>query len=116
MAHRHYLTRGLYILRGHDPVREPDLLKWGEWLEKSPRWVAQDTVELVDVSTVFLGLDHGLDPSRPVLFETMVFGGELDRTCERYCTWDEAEAGHKAMLDRVVKAEMKHARDKSKPR
>jgi hypothetical protein len=40
----------------------------------------------------------------------MVFGGDLNRECERYATWDEAEAGHKAMLDRVVKAEMSHVR------
>jgi len=36
-----------------------------------------------------------------VLFETMVFGGKLDQEQERYCTYDEAEAGHKTMVERV---------------
>jgi hypothetical protein len=100
------LSRGLYILRDHTPVAEPDVIKWGMWFEKSPRTVAFDTFEHVEVSTVFLGLDHhGIKPGPPIVFETMVFGGELDRECEQYATWDEAEAGHKAMLDRVVKAE-----------
>jgi hypothetical protein len=39
------------------------------------------------------------------LFETMVFGGPLNGEMDRYATWDEAEAGHKAMLDAVVKAQ-----------
>lgn len=55
------------------------------------------------VSTVFLSLDHSFAESGPpVVFETMVFGpGEIDQNCERYCTWDEAVAGHKAMVERV---------------
>ena len=46
------------------------------------------------VSTVFLGLDHAFDGGTPLLFETMIFGGEHDEYQERYATWDEAEAGH----------------------
>jgi len=30
-----------------------------------------------------------------VLFETMVFGGPMADEQQRYCTWAEAEAGHK---------------------
>lgn len=38
----------------------------------------------------------------PVLFETLAFrkGGENDEQCERYSTWDDAEAGHAAMIRR----------------
>ena len=50
--------------------------------------------EDIRVSTVFLGLDHGFGAEEPVLFETMIFGGEYDEYCERYCTWDEAVEGH----------------------
>lgn len=49
----------------------------------------------IEVSTVFLGLDHAWGDGPPMLFETMVFGGSNDEYCERYSTWDEAEAGHK---------------------
>lgn len=58
----------------------------------------------VSVSTVFLGLDHRFGPGAPLTFETMVFGGSLDQEQERYSTWDEAEAGHAAMVERVKAA------------
>ena len=55
----------------------------------------------VEISTVFLWLDHSYGQGPPILFETMVFGGLLDEECERYSTWIEAEQGHEAMVDRV---------------
>lgn len=48
----------------------------------------------VEVSTVFLGLDHNWGIGPPLLFETMIFGGVHDEYQERYSIWDEAEAGH----------------------
>ncbi|MCK4858907.1 MAG: hypothetical protein KAT58_13115 [candidate division Zixibacteria bacterium] len=59
------------------------------------------------VSTVFLGLDHNFSgEGHPVLFETMVFGeSPLADEQERYCTWDEAVAGHAAMVKRVKEAQ-----------
>lgn len=57
-----------------------------------------------EVSTVFLGIDHRFtaEEGPPVLFETMVFGGSLDQEQERYCIWAEAEAGHTAMVARIM--------------
>jgi hypothetical protein len=49
------------------------------------------------ISTVWLGLDHGLG-ARPLIFETMVFEGEHSLDCERYATEAEARAGHEAMV------------------
>jgi len=49
-----------------------------------------------------LGIDHRFSgEGEPVVFETMVFGGKLDQECERYCTWEEAEKGHEAMIQRI---------------
>ena len=57
-----------------------------------------------DVSTVFLFIDHGFGADRsPLLFETLVFGGPLANEMDRYSTWDEAVAGHEAMVARVKK-------------
>ena len=54
------------------------------------------------MSTVFLGLNHAVSENGPpLLFETMVFGGQLDSEQERYTTWEEAELGHSAMVARV---------------
>jgi len=63
--------------------------------------VAQDKVGEMLVSTVFLGLDHQFGAGEPVLFETMVFGGEYDGEQDKYSTWEEAEAGHAEILAKV---------------
>lgn len=59
----------------------------------------------VEVSTVFLGMNVGRD--RPRWFETMVFADApfeaLNRSGERYETWDQAASGHAAMVDEVRK-------------
>ena len=52
----------------------------------------------VFLSTVALCSDHGFnfnkDPDyRPILFETLLMESDID-FCERYCTYQEAEAGH----------------------
>ncbi len=92
-----------YILdEDNNPVHTEDVLEWGEWFKDlSRRTVAKDTVGSVNVSTVFIGLDYNFEGGEPILFETMVFGGELDQEEIRYRTWEEAEAGHKLMLERV---------------
>lgn len=58
------------------------------------------------ISTVFLALDHSFgEDGPPILFETMVFGGELDQEQERYATWAEAEQGHERWIQKVKAAE-----------
>jgi len=53
----------------------------------------------VEVSTVFLGLDHAWQ-GPPELYETMIFahGLDLDERCERYARREEAVAGHQRMV------------------
>jgi len=87
-----------YVLYGQSPVECKDLLTWAKWVKTANRCVAHDEQDGVSVSTSFLGLDHCFDGGGPpVLFETMIFGGPHDRDLERYCTWEEAEAGHAEM-------------------
>lgn len=94
-----------YILEGHEVKVVDDVLAWGKWFGNNNRHVADDKINGVRVSTVFLGIDHAFSDSKaPLLFETMVFGGKLDQEMSRYSTWDEADAGHKAMLKRVKEA------------
>lgn len=97
---------GRYVLDGHTPVPEPDLFKWGRWLEeaRAERRVARDQIGEAEVSTVFLALDHAWTGDVPILFETMVFGGERDGDQARYSTWDEAEAGHRRIVDELRSA------------
>ena len=91
-----------YVLEGHEVKEEPDLMTWSSRFEKEDRQVADDMVNGVRVSTVFLGLDHNFGrEGPPILFETMVFGGPLDGEQWRYETWEQAEAGHKEVMELV---------------
>ncbi len=92
-----------YILDGHTPVACDDLMRWAQWFEKAERRVAfTDVAPGVQVSTVFLGMDHNWGEGPPVLFETMVFRDGHGDEEERYCTWDEAERGHAEMVERAT--------------
>ena len=88
---------GRYILDGHMPVPCDELLHWAKAME-TDRHVGNDTIGDAQVSTVFLGLDHSFHGGPPILFETMVFGSEFGKWERRYCTWEEAEAGHREIV------------------
>lgn len=47
------------------------------------------------VSTVFIGFGGGY-------FETLVFGAYFDGHGRRYATWEDAEAGHAAIVAKVM--------------
>ncbi len=86
---------GLYILKGKTPVECENVLEWAKEFENQNRIVGFSQVKKVRVSTIFLGLDHSFNGGKPVLFETMIFGGKHNEYQERYSTWDEAVEGHK---------------------
>lgn len=98
---------GEYILSEDDktPVEVNDLLTWARWMETGNRRVAKDKIGEVEISTVFLGLDHSFGSGAPVLWETMVFGGKLDQEQDRYCSYEEALKGHASMLAKVLHAQ-----------
>ena len=94
-----------YILAGHTPVPCDDLHEWAKAYEANDRRVAWTALEKFDVSTVFLGIDHNFGgDGPPILFETMVFraGESSDIDMDRYSTWEEAEAGHAKMVEKVL--------------
>jgi hypothetical protein len=110
-----------YILRGHVPVLCTDLLTWARWLENTNRIVSQDRIGDVFISTVFLGVDHNFYGGDPLLFETMVFDegdkvelfngiktpDSIDEYTQRYSTWDQAEEGHKQIMQLIRKSTFK---------
>ncbi len=92
MGMKHYILQGKITV----PV---GMMKWARWFQDADRHVAKDEFDGVEVSTVFLGLDHNWLGGAPLLFETMVFtdiegGGDM----WRYSTWEQAEAGHQAAV------------------
>jgi hypothetical protein len=110
---------GLYILEGKTFRRARSLDEWGEFMSlegKVPlyRHVGRDYfyiggVGYCNLSTVFLGLDHGFpvignEHSNPVLFESLIFGGDsLNDSMKRYTSWGDAEQGHIRIYHRICK-------------
>ena len=92
-----------YILEDQEIVLETDFIKWARWFESADRRVAKTTLQDCEISTVFLGLDHQWRDGPPLLFETMIFGGESDREHWQYPTWDDAMAGHRRIVELLEK-------------
>lgn len=63
--------------------------------ESPNRIVAQTDIGRIQISTVFLGLNHRyFGDGPPLIFETMIFGGKHDGYQSRSSTWEEAEKEH----------------------
>ena len=85
----------IYILEDGEPRRVDDHSEWAEWLASADITVAKTKLGDVLISTVFLGVDHNFGfYGNPILFETMIFGGEYDDYQERYTTLEESMYGH----------------------
>lgn len=96
------MRRDWYILDGHTPVK---CIDWADGMRAFENIencrVARDEFGDIVISTIFLGLDHRLGDGPPLLFETMIFGGEHDGWQERCSTWEGAEAMHEAAVAMV---------------
>lgn len=103
------------ILNGHEVVETDDLREWGKWFQDQVELrIVEQTHLGVDaksnnimVSTVFLGLDHSFGIGPKLWFETMVFGGPMAGEMDRYPDWDSAAAGHRDMVARVKRGDLK---------
>lgn len=86
-------------MRYFDQTGKP--MTHAEWImaftDTEARRVARDLIGDAEVSTVWLGLDHGFG-TEPLIFETMIFGGDKDGTQIRYSTKDEALERHKELV------------------
>jgi len=94
-----------YILdKDNKPVKST-IIQHGEWIEANPerKAVKQEHIGDIFVSTVFLGLDHAWNSDIPVLWETMIFGGEHDQYQDRYTSVEDALEGHKLALTLITK-------------
>lgn len=84
----------------NDPQDYRGTLTWARMYEGTERHIGDDTVNGIRISTVYLGLDHRFGEGPPLIFETMLFGGEeaLDQWQMRYATKEEALRGHNAAV------------------
>lgn len=83
-----------------EPRPTYDLLEWGRRYHEDNRHLAEDHLEGgVRVSTVFLGIDHSFSSGGPpVLYETMIFGGEHDGWQDRHTHWADALNRHRGVV------------------
>lgn len=100
-----------YILKGEEIVPS-DIVEYSKWYSERDidRIIAKTNIGDAQVSTVFLGLDHGMGTALdgeflPVLFETMIFGGKHDQLQTRYHTLEEARSGHEALVNKLKRYE-----------
>ena len=89
-----------YYDRQGNPIE--DVLEWARLYESEDRTIGYEERDGVRVSTVWLGLNHNYLPGGPpLIFETMVFGGEFDQHQDRYSTEAQAIAGHDQWVAKV---------------
>ena len=95
-----------YILdENNKPVKSTGIQEYSDWekANQDKKYLKQEFVDDIHVSTVFLGLDHAWQSDIPVLWETMIFGGEHDQYQERYTSYEDALEGHQTALNLVNK-------------
>ena len=101
----------LYILEDRQPVGCEDTLKYAKWMERAKAngeaVVGVSDVNRLRISTIFIGHDMSIQlfDSPPVVFESLVQGADREDshvlTRYRYCFWEEAERGHKAIVEQA---------------
>lgn len=96
----HFDILGVYDMEGNR-------ISFREWMDirsQGPEAIRVARTEIGDayVSTVHLGLDHSYGfGGPPLIFETMIFGGNLDGEQWRYSTKEEALEGHERAVELV---------------
>jgi len=102
------LRLGYVLERGR--IKQTDWLKAALWWETHPNEMRVDQTIIkgtnenreIWVSTVFLFINHNFGgEGKPILFETMVFGGKHDQYCRRYASFGEAKTGHWEIVEMV---------------
>ncbi len=90
-----------YLLENKLP-KPCEMMDWAKCVQDpKEKIVGLTKIGDIKISTVFLGLDHCWDDGPPLLFETMIFGGDHDEYQERCTTWEEAETMHRIAVDLV---------------
>lgn len=93
-----------YILNEDGTVRlVSSFVEAGRWMADNRAACRIERTELdgnIEVSTVFLSLDHNwMRGQAPLLFETMVFGGTFDQWQWRYHAIAAARTGHERIVE-----------------
>ncbi len=89
------MTYQMYYNRQGEPITDDEFMELYRQPFEETRRIAEDRQQGVRVSTVFLGMNQNYGDGPPLIFETMIFGGEHSDEQWRYATETEAVEGHK---------------------
>lgn len=106
-THDHDPNQGWVLDEAGNP-KHTHFLNAAPLMENNPetRKIARTEISPeVYVSTVFLSINHNFGGGLPLLFETMIFGGPLDRCQWRYNVRAQAERGHRRAVELAQLAE-----------
>lgn len=106
-----------YKLVGKESVAVGNFTEWVDsQKDDNNRVIKRIQFGRILVSTIFLSLDFNWSGGRPILFETMIFGGIHGNYQKRYYTYDEALEGHRiacVMATKGIKVERYFNKNKS---
>jgi hypothetical protein len=86
-----------------EPEPESNLLEWANWFDSAKLKLAHASLDGIEVSTVFLGVNHGPGGSTPRLWETMITGTPIGRIIHRHSyARAEAETTHNWLVNLVA--------------
>jgi hypothetical protein len=102
---REEIARGMFYVL--DDTGTPRSCSMEEWCDFKREYgvcrIGHATIADVMISTVFLGIDHGIYEEGPILFET--FMGSVDCSqggvVARYKTYTEAAQGHELIVTKT---------------
>lgn len=103
--HNPFTFTPYYILEGHTPKHVDNISEFALYFDTANRVVRKTRIGEAEVSTVFIGMAAAFGFGKPLLFETMIFGGDENGYQERYSTWDEAEQGHQKACELVLRTQ-----------
>ncbi len=112
------MSLDFYTLDLHgSPLPCDDVETWAKWYEgNTHQRILKKTRVAYDggfswVSTIFLGIDFGRsgfdmetmieEPKDPILYETMVFGGDLDGEGAKHHTREQAMSYHHKLVKHI---------------
>jgi len=75
-----------------------------EWAQTKDKWQLKTEIDHQTVSTVWVGINHQLNPDKPpLIFETIIFTNnpEYDGWQARYSTKQQATEGHAAAVSLI---------------
>lgn len=87
-----------YIVKDHQPVVCDDESTWRTFMNDGANLlVAQDTVGLFTVVTVFLGFNYG-NLEQPRFFQTTCLGADNENRSRYTATWEQAMLQHRGKV------------------